>query len=137
MRSTKSWTVSIVVHFIPDYVSMLDQTRFTLRASANFEKFLEMQSPGPDCRANWTVACEMGEGKNSDVYYGRVLKLVVFELDAEHSSCWPQWQTTHEMGLFDWASGLEIGMQGQVYKDGESNSALLAETIEDVRRKHH
>ena len=65
-----------------------------------------MQSTWPDCRANWTVACEMGEGQNWNVYYGRVLKLVVFDLEADHSSSWPHWQTTHEVGLFDWASRL-------------------------------
>ena len=91
-----------------------------------------MESVGLDCRADWTVACEMGEGQCWEVYYGRVLKLVVFELGTDHSSRWAHWQTTHKVGLFEWASGLEIGMQGQVYKNAEAENAFSVKTIKDL-----
>lgn len=83
-------------------------------------------------RASWHVACEMEVGGMLAVYYGRVLKLVEFEVDLNFSKRWPHWQTKYQIALLEWASGLEVGEQRQVHKNCESEHAFSAVTVEDI-----
>ena len=67
-----------------------------------------------------------------DVYYGRVLKLIQFEVGVNHKERWRHWQKKYEVGVLDWASGLEVETHGQVYKNCEAAKAFSATTVEDV-----
>ena len=66
------------------------------------------------------------------VYYGRVLKLVEFDDDLDYSERWTPRQTRYQIAFLEWASGLEVGQQRQVHKNGDSEHAFSAFPIEDI-----
>ena len=82
--------------------------------------------------ASWYVACEMEGQGGLDVYYGRVLKFVQFDVAEDYKERWPHWQDKYEVGVLDWASGLEVETHGQVYKNCETANAFSETTVEDV-----
>ena len=84
-------------------------------------------------RASCLVAAEL-EGINGscDIYYGRVLKLVRFELGMDYSARWSNWRKGYELVLMDWAVGMEVGLQEQFFKNCEAVSAFSGARVEDV-----
>lgn len=83
-------------------------------------------------RACWYVAFEMeGEG-GLYVCYGKVLNLAEFKVTEVHKEKWRHWQNNYDVGVLDWALGLEVDQHEQLQKSCKTANAVGATTVEDV-----
>lgn len=86
-------------------------------------------------RASCYIAAEMDATElSADVYYGKLLRLLSFEIPISFSTpavAMP-WNRHHQLAVIQWASGLRVGNQGQVFKKGDSTSAFSAQSVEDI-----
>ena len=89
----------------------------------------------PGTRPSHFVAAEMDADEDkADVYYGRILRLMEFDLRRTGGSevAGEIWERGHKVVVIDWAKRLCKGRQGQVYSTGRDTNVFSGATMEDA-----
>lgn len=67
-----------------------------------------------------------------DVYYGKVLYFIEIEVPECSRVCdRTTYDCRYKIAVIKWSSGLKVGRQGQIYKEGSRELAFGSTTVED------